>query len=73
MNQLEQKTGLRDWREVVDLDFPDLPEITSEVIQKNIYACRHMGYGDARLATGMVWADKDYEAMRQEELSTPLP
>ena len=73
MEQLTQKIGLKDWREVIDLDFPKLPEITQKIIQNNIYACRQLGCGDARLATGRIWTDEAYEARRQKVLSTSLP
>ena len=68
-----EQAKLKDWREVIDLDWPDLPEITPAAVQNNIYACRYLGHGDPRISTGRIWTDKAYEERRQKILSTPLP
>ncbi len=63
---------LKDWREVIDLDFPPI-EVTEATRQKMIeYAKRH-SVGDVRLATGRFYTTAEYEARRERVLSTPLP
>lgn len=54
---------LRDWREVIDLDFPPV-EVTEETRQR----CK-----EYRLAVRKPYKTEKYEAWREKILSTPLP
>jgi hypothetical protein len=64
--------GLKDWREVIDLDFPDV-EITEETKRTMVEAGRRYLINDVRLATGRFYTTAEYEARRERVLSTPLP
>ena len=63
---------LRNWKEVIDLDFPSarVTEATRQLAMK--YARRH-SVSDTRLAMGRFYTDSEWEARREKVLSTPLP
>jgi hypothetical protein len=63
---------LKDWREVIGLDFPEV-EITDATVQNAVQMSQRGYRTDMRIATGRVWTDKDYETRRAKILSTPLP
>lgn len=63
---------LKNWKDVVDLDFPPL-RVTEESREKMIkYAKAHI-VGDVRLAMGRFYTDAEYEARQKKILLTPLP
>ncbi|MBT4135399.1 hypothetical protein HOD75_02480 [archaeon] len=64
---------LKNWREVIDTDFPEMGPITEESIAF-IRKYGHRFYcSDVRIATGRIMTDSSYEARRKEILETPLP
>jgi len=68
-------TRLKDWREVINQDFPSVGPITDKTVRV-IQECASSGrYGrySAREAMGKIWTDRDYEERRRRVLATPLP
>jgi len=65
---------LKDWREVIFEDFPDMKitEQTRDVMRRAAQSGRYL-INDMRLATGRFYTDSEYEARRAKILSTPLP
>jgi hypothetical protein len=62
----------KDWRELIDTDFPEI-KITDEVREATIaYATSHLT-NDTRVATGRFYTDKEYQQYREKILLTPLP
>ena len=61
------------FREIVDRDLPDWGIITKETKQETIKSCVRTPCGDVRIAMGMFYTTKEYEAIRNQVLSTPLP
>ncbi|MDD5193652.1 MAG: hypothetical protein PHF67_03630 [Candidatus Nanoarchaeia archaeon] len=64
--------GIKDWREVIKMDLPDIGPVTYETVRRIQYNARMYG-GGTRALTGRIWTDEDFEARRQRVLSTPLP
>lgn len=63
---------LKDWRDVITLDFPKTGAITKEtvgLIKQESLRFR----GNMRMATGRIWEDEAFEKYRRKVLSTPLP
>jgi len=64
---------LKNWDEVIDVDFPEMKPITEESIAF-LKKYGHRSYcSDVRIATGRIMTDSDYETRRKEILNTPLP
>ena len=63
---------LKDWREVINEDFPRI-EVTEETIRNSVRMAQRGYRTDVRVAMGRVYTDKEYEARRQRVLSTELP
>jgi hypothetical protein len=63
---------LKDWREVILEDFPDLGPITYGGVESIQHNARLYG-GSFRELTGRIWTDAEYEARRARVLSRPLP
>jgi hypothetical protein len=64
--------NLRDWKELVKEDFPEMGPVTAETIEaveKNCYRFR----GGMRISTGRIWRDDEFEERRRKVLSTPVP
>jgi hypothetical protein len=64
---------LKDWREVLDLDFPKMGEVTIETRRAMREYGRRYLMGNFRLATGRIHTDREYEYWRERVLATPLP
>lgn len=63
---------LKDWKEVIDSDFPYL-KITEETRQTMVEYSRTHSVGNTRLAMGRFYTDLRYETWKERVLSTPLP
>ncbi len=61
-----------DWKKYIDIDLPQMGEITSEVVEMTSNLAVRYG-GDTRMFLGLIWTDKEYESFRERVLSTPLP
>ena len=64
---------LRNWYEVVRVDFPDIGEVTERTVKNIVEAARYGTGYTVREAMGRVWYSEDYEARRKRVLNTPLP
>ena len=63
---------LKDWREVLERDFPDssfTEQSRKQIRSYSLGSC----VGDARLATGRFYTDSEYQEERRAIQSTPLP
>ena len=65
---------LKDWREVIFEDFPDMKitEQTRDAMRRAAQSDRYL-INDIRLATGRFYTNLEYETQRAKILSTPLP
>ena len=64
--------GLRDWRDVVDVDFPEA-RLDRASVNYSISLSGRFSIRDVRVAMGKVIAYEDYVTMRERSLSRPLP
>lgn len=63
---------VKDWKELINVDFPQLGEITEETrlfTIKNALKFR----GNVRISLGKFLTDSKYEQYRNKILNTPLP
>lgn len=74
MANVNSTRRLKDWREVINTDFPktEITERTKYVMRRVTSSGRYL-INNMRLATGRVYTDLEYEARRAKILSTPLP
>jgi len=63
---------LKDWREVINTDWPEQGPVTQETVRAIQYQAQRYG-GTVRESTGRIWTDEAYETRRKRVLSTPLP
>jgi hypothetical protein len=63
---------LKDWRDVLMTDLPEMSPVTQEVIDLARTQGRRYR-GSMRISTCSVWPDEEYEKRRAKILSTPLP
>jgi hypothetical protein len=63
---------LKNWKEIINTDWPELKitERTREMAP--VYAQRYLT-GNVRFATGRFYTDEEFEKYRQRVLSTPFP
>jgi hypothetical protein len=68
------KMRLRDPKDVVNMDWPDMP-ITDRAVEAMRQYGRTGKYssGDMRVNTGRVYTDAEYESLRTRVQNTPLP
>jgi len=64
--------SLRDWRELVKEDYPEMGPVTAKTLA-GIKKHRHRFRGSMRLSTGRVWQDDEFEARRRRVLNSKLP
>ena len=67
-----ESMNLREWRELIREDFPEMgptTEETTKAIEKNCDRFR----GGMRISTGRIWQDDEFEERRRRVLSTPVP
>jgi hypothetical protein len=61
------------WREVLDIDFPEM-RVTEESREAHIRYAKRVGTrGDVRMAMGLFYTDEEYQSFRDEVLARPLP
>lgn len=62
---------LKDWKEVIDVDFPEIGPITEKTREITL---KYNGSCDSvRIATGRFYTNEEFEAYKKEVLSRPLP
>ena len=62
----------KDWREYIDRDFPAQGPITEETLAVTLTEAKRFR-GSARISTGRIITDQEYEAYRKAVLNKPLP
>jgi hypothetical protein len=63
---------LKDWLDVVMLDFPSAKPITKETTSLSLKEGRRFR-GSMRVSTGRIWTDQLFEQFRKKVLNTLLP
>jgi hypothetical protein len=61
---------LADWRTVIEKDFPEMGEVTSETLEG---IDGHRLRCGVRISTKRIWTNTEYEERRQKVLSELLP
>lgn len=64
---------LREWKDVITEDFPQIEEVTRRTIKYSASMARRGYRASMRVATGRVHTDREYESYRRRVLNTPLP
>jgi hypothetical protein len=63
---------MADWRTMIEKDFPEIGEVTSETLEK-IAREGHYYRGGVRISTKRLWTNAEYEERRRKVLSGSLP
>jgi hypothetical protein len=63
---------LKNWREVLTLDFPSATPITGRTVQLTRRESSRFR-GSMRISTGRIWTDREFEEKRTKVLNEPLP
>ena len=69
---MKYQQRLRDWKEVIHLDFPQHP-VTQRTIEQSVKYARTRGRGNVRIFRGLIYTDKSFEQYRQRVLAKDLP